>query len=109
MMLSNIFTKTIKMKTVQDRFIEYVKYDTESDTKTGLTPSTPGQMEFANILVKELLEIGMSDVTVDENGYVMACLPSNDTKIDASKSGKAFNRDQNENTLFEVDSYIIST
>lgn len=68
------------MKTVQDRFIEYVKYDTESDTKTGLTPSTPGQMKFAEILVKELVEIGMSDVSLDENGYVMAYLPANDTK-----------------------------
>ena len=68
------------MKSVQDRFLEYVKYDTESDTKTGLTPSTPGQMEFANILVKELVELGLSDVTVDENGYVMAHLPSNSKK-----------------------------
>jgi len=68
------------MKTVQERFLEYVKYDTESDTKTGLTPSTPGQMEFANILVKELKEIGLSDVTVDENGYVMAHLPANNDK-----------------------------
>jgi tripeptide aminopeptidase len=68
------------MKTVQERFLEYVKYDTESDTKTGLTPSTPGQMVFAKVLVKELEELGMSDVSLDDNGYVMACLPSNSKK-----------------------------
>jgi tripeptide aminopeptidase len=65
------------MKRVQDRFLEYVKYNTESDTKTGLTPSTPCQIDFARILVKELENLGMTDVSLDENGYVMAYIPSN--------------------------------
>ncbi|WP_372641957.1 peptidase T [Ancylomarina sp.] len=65
------------MTAVVDKFIKYVKYNTESDTQTGLTPSTVGQMDLANELVKELSEMGMSNVTLDENGYVMAELPSN--------------------------------
>lgn len=65
------------MTTVVDKFIKYIQYDTESDTQTGLTPSTPGQMVLAQELVKELEEMGMSNVSLDENGYVMAVLPSN--------------------------------
>lgn len=65
------------MSTVVDKFIKYVKFDTESDTETGLTPSTPGQMVLAQELVKELEEIGLQNVSVDENGYVMGVLPSN--------------------------------
>lgn len=68
------------MNRVVDRFLEYIKHDTESDTKTGLTPSTPGQIDFAKILAKELEELGLSDVNVDENGYLMAFLPSNSKK-----------------------------
>jgi tripeptide aminopeptidase len=65
------------MTAVVDKFIKYVQFDTESDTQTGLTPSTPGQMVFAQELIKELEEMGMSDVSLDQNGYVMAILPSN--------------------------------
>ena len=65
------------MSTVVDKFIRYVKFDTESDTQTGLTPSTPGQMVLAKELAKELEEIGLVDVSLDENGYVMGVLPSN--------------------------------
>ncbi|PXX98026.1 peptidase T [Marinifilum breve] len=65
------------MNTVVDKFLKYVKFDTESDTETGLTPSTPGQMVLAKELAKELEEIGLENVSVDENGYVMGILPSN--------------------------------
>ncbi|WP_421918667.1 peptidase T [Marinifilum sp.] len=65
------------MNTLIDKFLRYVKYDTESDTETGLTPSTPGQMVLAKLLAKELEEIGLEEVSVDENGYVMGVLPSN--------------------------------
>ncbi|RKE04202.1 peptidase T [Marinifilum flexuosum] len=65
------------MNTVVDKFLKYVKFDTESDTETGLTPSTPGQMVLAKELAKELEEIGLESVSVDENGYVMGVLPSN--------------------------------
>ena len=67
----------INSQTISDRFIRYIKIHTESDPETGLTPSTPQQMEFAQDLVKELKQIGLSKVSVDENGYVMATLPSN--------------------------------
>ncbi|MCY1634839.1 peptidase T [Marinifilum sp. D737] len=65
------------MNTVVDKFLKYVKFDTESDTETGLTPSTPGQMVLAKELAKELEEVGLENVSVDENGYVMGVLPSN--------------------------------
>lgn len=65
------------MTAVVDKFIKYIQFDTESDTQTGLTPSTPGQMVLAQELVKELEEMGMSQVSLDQNGYVMAVLPSN--------------------------------
>jgi len=74
------------MNKVVERFLEYVKHDTESDTKTGLTPSTPGQIEFANILAKELECLGLSGVSVDENGYLMGYIPSN-SKKDIPKVG----------------------
>ena len=60
-----------------DRFLQYVKFDTQSDEETNLTPSTPGQMIFAQHLKGELEAMGMSDVTLDANGYLMATLPSN--------------------------------
>ena len=60
-----------------ERFFNYVSFDTQSDDKTGLTPSTPGQMIFAHHLAEELKKIGMADITIDKNGYVMATLPSN--------------------------------
>ncbi len=60
-----------------DRFISYVTVDTESDPDSDSTPSTEKQWELANALVKELKEIGMEDVSIDENAYIMATLPSN--------------------------------
>ncbi len=68
------------MQNIIDRFITYVKKDTQSDPETGLTPSTPGQMLFAQDLVKELESIGLKEVTLDDNGYVMATLPANTDK-----------------------------
>lgn len=62
---------------VVERFLGYVSQNTESDTKTGLTPSTPGQYEFAQKLAEELKSIGLEEVELDENGYLMATLPSN--------------------------------
>ncbi len=62
---------------VVDRFLQYVKFDTQSDELTNLTPSTPGQMIFARELEKELREMGLSDISLDDNGYLMATLPSN--------------------------------
>ncbi len=60
-----------------DRFLEYVKFDTQSDELTNLTPSTPGQMIFARHLKTELEALGLSEISLDENGYLMATLPAN--------------------------------
>lgn len=66
--------------TVVDRFLKYVKFDTESSTETGTTPSTPGQMVLARELEKELHEMGLEDISLDEKGYIMATLPANTDK-----------------------------
>lgn len=65
------------MSKLIDRFLQYVKHETTSDESSTSVPSTSNQLEFAKILGRELEEIGLSDVSVDENGYVMATLPSN--------------------------------
>lgn len=65
------------MQHIIDRFISYVTIDTESDANSPTTPSTKKQLDLANLLVKELKAIGMTEVTIDENGYVMGTLPSN--------------------------------
>lgn len=62
---------------VVDRFLQYVKFDTQSDELTNLTPSTPGQMVFAEFLEKELKALGLKDISLDDNGYLMATLPGN--------------------------------
>lgn len=62
---------------IVDRFLKYVSFCTTSDENTGMTPSTPGQMEFARYLAQELKEIGLTDVSLDSNGYIMATLPAN--------------------------------
>lgn len=62
---------------VVDRFLNYVKFDTQSDELTNMTPSTPGQMEFAEYLKEELEKLGLSNISLDANGYLMATLPGN--------------------------------
>lgn len=62
---------------IVDRFLSYVKFDTQSDEYTNLTPSTPGQMIFAQHLEQELRGMGLKDITLDDNGYLMATLPGN--------------------------------
>ena len=62
---------------IVDRFLKYVSFCTTSDENTGMTPSTPGQMEFAQYLADELKSIGLTDVSLDSNGYIMATLPAN--------------------------------
>ena len=65
------------MQHIIDRFISYVTIDTESDPNSDTTPSTKKQLDLAKLLVKELKAMGMTDVTIDKNGYVMATLESN--------------------------------
>lgn len=64
------------MKSVTDRFLTYVKHNTTSDFNSSTFPSTRTQLHFADYLAKECREIGLSDVTVDQYGYVMATLPA---------------------------------
>ena len=63
---------------VVQRFLKYVSFDTQSDEDNdAVCPSTPGQLVFAKALAEELNAIGLSDVTLDEHGYIMATLPAN--------------------------------
>ena len=63
-----------------NRFVSYVTVDTESDPTSESTPSTAKQWDLANALVEELKSIGMQEVSIDENAYIMATLPSNSAK-----------------------------
>ena len=74
------------MKKVDERFLEYVKIDTKSNEDSQTVPSTKGQLELGKILVKELLEIGMTEASIDDKGYVYASLKGNITE-DVPKIG----------------------
>ena len=65
------------MKTYE-RFLEYVSYPTTSSEASDTTPSTPCQLALAKHLYEELTALGLSDVRLDEHGYVYACLPATD-------------------------------
>lgn len=67
----------INKEHIINRFVSYVTIDTESDPNNPEFPSTENQWDLAHLLVDELKTIGMQDVTLDENCYVMATLPSN--------------------------------
>ena len=68
------------MTTVTERFLEYIKLDTMS-IEENTVPSTPGQIAFAKVLVDELKSMNMENISLDENGYVMASLPANTDKV----------------------------
>lgn len=65
------------MQKVEERFLRYVSFDTTSREESESVPSTPGQLELAGALKKELTELGLKDISLDENGYLMATLPAN--------------------------------
>jgi len=65
------------MSSVLEKFLSYVKISSPSDPATLMSPSTPGQMALALVLSREMTEMGMIDVAVDDYGYVMGFLPSN--------------------------------
>lgn len=67
----------MEQQKIIDRFVSYIRVDTQSDPNSDTTPSTEKQWDLVNQLVEELKEIGMEDVTVDDNAYIMATLPSN--------------------------------
>lgn len=67
----------INKQQITERFIKYVTIDTESDPNNPAFPSTAKQWDLAKVLEKELKQIGMQDVELDKNCYLMATLPSN--------------------------------
>ncbi len=69
-----------KKYTVTDRFLNYVKIDTQSDPNSPTCPSTEKQKNLGRLLVQELLEMGITDAELDENGYVYGTLQSNTNK-----------------------------
>ena len=73
--------------TITDRFLRYTAFDTQSDEHARSMPSTPGQMRFAESLTEELKALGLHDVSLDENGYVMATLPANTRHTDVPVIG----------------------
>ncbi len=79
------------MSTLQDdlirRLTTYVKIDTQSDDGKDTCPTTPGQLELGRLLVEELKSIGMTEATMDDNGYVMATLPANTDKPNVTTIG----------------------
>lgn len=67
----------MKKQEIIERFISYITIDTESDPNSDTTPSSKKQWDLAHKLHQELIDMGMSDVTIDEHAYIMATLPSN--------------------------------
>ncbi|AZQ60863.1 peptidase T [Flammeovirga pectinis] len=69
------------MEKLLERFLRYVKIDTESVPGLKQIPSTQKQFDLSKLLVEELKEIGLEDITLDDNCYIMATLPSNIDKV----------------------------
>lgn len=63
-----------------ERLVRYAKIDTQSDAFGETCPSTPGQWDLLHVLQKELEEVGLEDITLDDNGYLFATLPANTEK-----------------------------
>lgn len=74
-------------KELIERLDRYARFDTQSNEDSETCPSTPGQMKLAEQLVRELTEMGLAEITLDENGYVMATLPANTDKPDVPVIG----------------------
>ena len=65
---------------ILDRFLKYVSIDTQSDDTSSTFPSTVKQFDMLNLLHDQLKALGLADVSIDSNGYVMGTLPSNTSK-----------------------------
>lgn len=68
------------MSTLLDRFLRYVKIDTQSDEASKTYPSTPGQLVLGKMLLEELLALGLKDAVQDQHGIVWATVPATDPK-----------------------------
>jgi tripeptide aminopeptidase len=74
-----------------ERFLRYVRVDTQSRRETGRRPSTPGQLELGRMLADELRDLGLDDAAVDEHGYVMATLPARGGAVAGAPAGAGAN------------------
>ena len=72
---------------VLDRFLRYVRYDTQSSETSTTYPSTPGQLVLLRDLAEELRAMGVADAAIDEHGYVMATLPATTAKSEVPVIG----------------------
>jgi tripeptide aminopeptidase len=70
-----------------ERFLRYVMIDTRSDEQSTSSPSTSGQLTLLKLLLEELLELGISDASLDEHGYLMATIPATDGRTDTPVIG----------------------
>ena len=68
------------MTSVKERFLKYVKINTKSDLESDTSPSTPEQFNLAHLLVEEIQDMGLEEVSLDEHCYIMATLPANTSK-----------------------------
>src|SRR6266850_1642459 len=75
------------MSDVLDRFLRYVRYDTQSDERSTTYPSTEKQLVLLRDLAAELREIGLTDAAIDEFGYVTATIPATTAKPDVPAIG----------------------
>lgn len=75
------------MENITDRFLTYISYDTKADEKATDTPSSKGQMVFANYLKEELEKLSLQNIILTEKGYLYATLPSNSKKNNIPKIG----------------------
>jgi tripeptide aminopeptidase len=75
------------MPTVLDRFLKYVRYDTQANESSTTYPSTPGQLVLLNELVRELQALGLADAAIDQHGYVTATIPSTSPRHDVPVIG----------------------
>ncbi len=64
------------MECLLDRFLRYVRVDTQSDEKSSTLPSTAKQLDLSRLLVQECRDLGLDDVSIDEHGIVMATIPA---------------------------------
>ena len=78
--MDNSIINNLSNFAVDLRFMRYVQVDTQSDASSVTFPSTAKQLNLSKLLVEELKQIGVKDVELDENGYVIATIPSNTTK-----------------------------
>lgn len=68
------------MSAVTERFLKYIQFDTRSNEDSNSVPTTPGQMVLARALAEELTLMGLAEISLDQNGYLMATLPANTKK-----------------------------